>query len=102
MADTLKSYVSPFEWGPDETPPYAFCEPVWVATSAPWCIRPINPKTGLHLTGGVDTASFCGRVKPSGEKGGNGWDLKVRITEHHLKHCCPKCREEYLAAVKEP
>jgi hypothetical protein len=47
--------------------------------------------TRLFLTGGVDTPSLCGHVKP--ERG--GWDVNVKITEHHLSHACPKCVEAY-------
>lgn len=92
------------EYAPGEVPPYAFCEPVWVATAAPWCIRPINPETGLKLSGGVDTTSFCGRVRPSSTPGGGGgWDLRVRITEDHLEspHCCKKCLAAYREALKK-
>jgi hypothetical protein len=43
----------------------------------------------------VDTPSLCGRVKET-----QGWDLEVRISEHHIKHnACRKCREMYLKLV---
>jgi len=90
------------EYAPAEIPPFAFCEPVWVTGPAPWCIRPVNPATGLRLGGGVDTSSFCGRVHPSNTKTvGGGWDLNVRITEHHLGHCCPKCAAAYRKATED-
>lgn len=68
---------------PDEV--FAFCEPVWVTTNAPWCIRRLTG-VGRMLGGGVDTGSLCGRVKERG-----GWDLDVEITEHHLGHACKRC-----------
>ncbi len=81
---------------PNEIPPYAFCEPVVAGPLAPWCIRPVTEK-GLKLSGGVDTPSLCGRVKPF--PGGNGWDLEVRITDEQLTRSrppvCPRCLAEY-------
>jgi hypothetical protein len=77
---------------PGERPEFTFCEPVWVTGPSPWCIRkpsPVGPKFG----GGVDTPSLCGRVPV-----GQGWDLEVRITKHHLGNgTCKKCLELYLA-----
>jgi hypothetical protein len=53
---------------------------------------------GPKFGGGVDTASFCGRVDP---KKGGGWDLEVRITLHHLTHACRKCVPKYREALYE-
>jgi hypothetical protein len=74
---------------PGEVPKFAFCESVHASGTSPWHIRNVFQR--LHLTGGVDTPSLCGHVKP--EVG--GWDLNVKITEHHLKHTCPRCVEMY-------
>lgn len=51
---------------------------------------------GPKFGGGVDTASFCGRVDP---KKGGGWDLEARITLHHLTHACQKCVAKYREAL---
>lgn len=81
------------EYGPDEKPPYAFCESVHAASLSPWHIRKTT-NTGLHLGGAIDTDSLCKRVTahPWG-----GWDLSVRITEDHLnsKHVCAHCVAVY-------
>jgi len=53
---------------------YSFCEPVSAGPLAPWCIRPLTA-AGKKLSGGVDTSSLCGRVKPPSAAGGNGWDI---------------------------
>ena len=72
-------------------------EPSTAASLAPWHIRKVT-ETGLHLGGAIDTPSLCGRVQPPPKS--NGWDLEVRITEHHLSHACPKCVEEYRKLCK--
>lgn len=76
-------------FGPDEKPPYAFCESIHASGTSPWHIRKIA-ETGLKLTGGIDTPFLCGRVT-------KGWDLNVRITPHHLTHCCKGCVKAYEA-----
>jgi hypothetical protein len=80
-----------FEAG--KVPEYAFCEAVTASGMSPWHIRKVGE--ALRLTGGVDTPSLCGHVKP--ELG--GWDLNVRITEGHLKHACPRCVALYRKLV---
>ena len=89
----------PPHWLPNEKPTHAFCESVMASGTSPWHIRKLSP-AGLKLTGGIDTPSLCERVRPFGDKtktnpGGGGWDLNVRISPHHLEHCCPKCAEDY-------
>jgi len=80
--------------GPEDRPPFTFCEPVWVSGSGHWCIRKTT-EVGLKLGGGVDTPSLCGRVEA-----GRGWDLAVRMTEHHLnENACPKCLPKYRELV---
>jgi len=72
----------------------SFCEPVWVATAAPWCLRYLTDK-GPKYGGGVDTESLCGRVKPP-----HGWDVEVPVTQDRLDregHTCPRC----LQVLKE-
>lgn len=79
---------------PTGRPPYAFCEPVWSGPLHRWHIRKIDPSVGLRLGGGIDSASLCSAVPPN-----QGWDLQVRITEHHLSHACPQCVAAYRANV---
>ena len=83
-------------WDPGEKPAYAFCESVPLG---PWHIRKVGG-AGLKLGGGIDTPSLCERVRPMGDnsgtiKGLGGWDLNVRISEHHLSHCCRSCADIY-------
>jgi len=68
---------------------HRFCEGVWATGAGPWHIRKLGPK-GECLGGGIDTESLCGHVRV-----GQGWDLSVEITDHHLGHACKKCVELY-------
>jgi hypothetical protein len=77
------------QWNPGEKPPYTFCEPQWVTGPSPWCIRKTTA-VGPRFGGGIDTPSLCGRVPAH-----KGWDLEVRLSEHHLSHACQKCAEKY-------
>jgi hypothetical protein len=54
---------------------YAYCEPAHVTGPAPWCIRPLT-EDGPRPSGGVDTASLCGRVTPKM----NGWDISGPVS----------------------
>jgi len=84
-----------YEYAPNEIPPYSFCEPVWASGLGLWCLRKTT-NIGLKLGGGVDTPSLCGRVAVS-----KGWDLNVRLSEHHLeKNTCKKCLEAYREATR--
>jgi hypothetical protein len=74
---------------------YSFCEPSTVTGSGHWCIRELTEE-GPFFTGGVDTKSLCGRVDPDHF---GGWDINVDITEHHLKHACPKCTKVYKSIL---
>ena len=67
----------------------SFCEPVWAGPLAPWCVRELTDK-GRFLGGGVDTDSFCGRVRD-----GEGWDLETAF-DMDLDHFCKLCRLEIL------
>jgi hypothetical protein len=71
---------------------YSFCEPSTAGPSAPWCIRKLS-KSGRKLSGGVDTASLCGRVKPSDVGGWGGWDVAAATRGVSLDHpfACKKC-----------
>lgn len=76
---------------------YAFCESVHATGLGPWHLRKLTA-AGKKLGGGIDTASLCDLVRPSGQlggptniRGGGGWDLEVAITPHHLTHACPHC-----------
>jgi hypothetical protein len=97
------------EYGDDEKPKYAFCESVHAGPLARWHIRKLSD-VGLKLGGGIDTASLCGRVRPmgdmtSGQRGGGGWDLRVRIRPEHFHTdqlvVCEACAAEYLKADPE-
>lgn len=72
----------------------AFCEPVFAGSLSKWCIRKLTAK-GLKPTGGVDTESLCGRVKPRI----GGWDIREpKVTEelvlgvgHTRRLVCSEC-----------
>jgi hypothetical protein len=86
-------------------PKYAFCESVTVSGAAPWHIRELDDK-GPKLGGGITTPSLCGRVRPTndianGVRGLGGWDLNVKITEHHLSHACVLCVQVYRFRAKQ-
>ena len=87
------TYIQPGTYAPREIPKYSFCEAVTAGAHTRWHIRKVM--TRLFLTGGVDSNSLCGHVKPKP----GGWDLNVKITEHHLSHACPECVEAYRKAV---
>jgi hypothetical protein len=59
--------VQPGTYAPGDVPKYSFCEPVVAGANSRWHIRKVNDK--LHLTGGIDTPSLCGYVKPFGALG---------------------------------
>jgi hypothetical protein len=65
----------------------AFCESVTASPFSPWCIREVTSH-GKKFSGGVDTSSFCGRVKVP-----LGWDLDVEVTSERLEssHICKNC-----------
>ena len=78
---------------------YSFCEPVWVSTPAPWCVRPLTAK-GRKLGGGVDTKSLCGRVDPA--KGG-GWDLSEEcVVSIGHSHMCKRCKAALVEEIAKP
>ena len=81
-------YVQPGTYAPGEVPEYAFCESVSAGSCGHWHIRKVQ--SALHLGGGIDTPSLCGHVKAHG-----GWDINVKITEHHLGHSCSECVKAY-------
>ena len=70
-------------------PEFSFCEPATASSMSRWHIRQLT-KVGLKLTGGIDTGSLCGHVKPV-----YGWDLKVPI-RLDIDRVCPECAKEYL------
>jgi hypothetical protein len=59
---------------------FSYCESTHATSMSPWCIRELTA-AGQKLTGGIDTASLCGRVRPRGGpgKGWGGWDLAVPV-----------------------
>jgi hypothetical protein len=91
--------VQPGTYAPGEVPEYAFCESAVAGVNARWHIRKVQEK--LHLGGGINTPSLCGRVKPTGPERGaiGGWDVNVKITERHLEHSCQACVEAYRKAL---
>ncbi len=71
---------------------FAFCESVSASGSSPWHIRPLEVTPALRPTGGVDTSSLCGHVRPP-----SGWDINVRFSSTTAKqvHICSRCRDLY-------
>lgn len=82
----------PFSKRKINTPLFAFCESIYATGTSPWHIRKLTSK-GIKLGGGADTESLCGRKM--------AWDLDVKITQHHLDHCCNKCSKAYLLKLGE-
>ena len=72
---------------------YSFCESASASSSSPWCVRLLTDQ-GQKLSGGVDTESLCGRVKPP-----FGWDLSVPFSIKHPS-ICPKCKKLILEERK--
>jgi hypothetical protein len=93
------SYVQSGTYAPGEVPEYSFLEGVTAGPHTKWHIRKVAG--ALHLGGGIDTPSLCDQVRPIGPDRGaiGGWDLNIKITEHHLGHSCPKCVELYKKAI---
>jgi hypothetical protein len=76
-------------------PAYSFCESATATSISPWCLRKVTPEVGQKFGGGVDTPSFCGRVKVR-----FGWDLEVPINDQTLQsspigRACPTCKPLY-------
>ena len=69
---------------------FSFCENTWAGPETPWHIRSLDER-GKKLTGGAYSLALCGHVVH--------WDLNVEITQHHLGHCCRKCKKEYQILV---
>ena len=69
---------------------FSFCEQAAATGGSPWHIRKLS-SAGRKLGGGADTRSLCGREVC--------WDLEVRITAHHLMHCCPQCASEFERTI---
>jgi len=69
---------------------YSFCETATASPYSKWHIR-ILTTSGRKLGGGADTRSLCGIAV--------AWDLDVELTEHHLNHCCEKCKQEFDTAT---
>ena len=65
----------------------SFCESAMSTMCSPWCLRKLT-KAGQKLSGGVDTPSLCGRVRPP-----FGWDLEVPVSLKHVS-ICPACRDK--------
>lgn len=74
---------------PEENPKYAFCEGVGANHFSRWHIRKV-PDGTLKFGGGITTPSLCGHVRMT-----YGWDLRVKIDEHHLTHACSECVTVY-------
>lgn len=75
-----------FEVGMKKTSQFAFCESMHATGATPWHIRKLTTQ-GLKFGGGADTKALCDRKV--------AWDLHVKITSHHLTHCCLKCAQEF-------
>jgi hypothetical protein len=89
------TYIQSGTYSSGEVPSYSFCEGICAGSNSRWHIRKV--RDSLHLTGGVNTDSLCGKVRPLGPEVGScgGWDVNVKITDHHLTHCCPTCADLY-------
>ena len=85
---------------------YSLCESATATGTTKWHVRKLGP-AGKKLGGGIDTPSLCLKLQPVGQpipgkkfKGTGGWDLDVRITNHHLENnCCPECRTLLLGEL---
>lgn len=75
-------------------PAFSYCESVHAGSMSPWHIRRPLPRTGLMTSGGIDTPSLCGRVKPFGRGGTGGWDLSVPVTDKQ-DGVCRECFAQY-------
>lgn len=73
---------------------YSFCEPSHGGVR--WHIRELSA-AGPKYSGGIDTASLCGRVRPFGNGGTGGWDVKHEVTPEAVERVkpCQQCAEEY-------
>lgn len=81
---------------------YSFCEPSTAGPCAPWCIRKLTA-AGQKFGGGVDTPSLCGRVKPCGEGGADGWDVRCDVNiEQHRQMICKRCLAKVMELEQEP
>jgi len=75
---------------------YAFCEAVTASGSSPWHIRELTP-AGKKLSGGVDTPSLCGHVRPP-----YGWDL-TPVVNLTITRACRRCADVLRARLgQEP
>lgn len=74
---------------------YSFCESIHAGPLSFWHIREVPESMPLKFGGGIQTSALCGHPKA-----GQGWDLDVQISEHHLGHTCTKCVEAYREKVK--
>lgn len=66
----------------------SFCESTYATSVSPWHLRELT-SVGQKIGGGIDTGSFCGRVRPQ-----EGWDLVVPVTEDRVTNhavCCLEC-----------
>lgn len=72
---------------------HAFCESEYAQAISPWHIRPLTDK-GPRFGGAAYTKALCGRAV--------SWDLDVKITEHHLTHCCKACAGIYNNGISNP
>lgn len=67
---------------------------MWASPKSRWCIRKII--TEPKYSGNIDSPSLCGRVIPP-----TGSDIKVPITEAHLKNMtCERCLALYVSTYK--
>jgi len=75
---------------------YSLCESAYAGPQNKWHIRKLTD-VGPKFGGGIDTPSLCGLIGPPQ---GNGWDINVDITEHHLdENVCKHCHREYRLAT---
>ena len=66
---------------------FSFCIPRYAGPFAPMCLRPV------HMRGVFNTASLCGRIRPSDMGGDGGSDQAIVITEALVDDERFVCRE---------
>lgn len=72
---------------------FSYCESIHASGSSPWHIRRLTD-VGRRLSGGIDTPSLCGHVRPP-----KGWDLVRGPADDKIRmpHVCVKCFDIWWA-----
>lgn len=76
-------------------PKFSFCEPATAGPGRKWCIRELTD-AGPKYGGGIDTGPLCRAWDHSYERGFNGRDVDVEITDFYLTwSTCLRCAKLY-------